>query len=137
MLIPSRIASELGGFDERFFLTSEDVDLSLRVSSAGYLVVTVPAARIFHKGGNSGKRISGIGYYYVVRNKLLLVKKHCKRGYVLAAIRIVGSHLWDVIRKRREPSLRKRYLRSMFDAVYDHILLRYGPYRSNAVKTTI
>lgn len=137
MLMPARLASELGGFDDRYFLTSEDVDLSLRVTKAGYAVVTVPAARIYHKGGKSGKRISGIGYYYVVRNKLLLVKNHCEAGYLFAALRIIGFHFWDVIRRRREPKMRMRYFRSMFDAVYDHVFRRYGQYRSTAVKTTI
>ena len=137
MLMPAKIACELGGFDDRYFLTSEDVDLSLRVTRAGYAVVTVPAARIYHKGGKSGKRISGIGYYYVVRNKLLLVKNHCGGGYLFAALRIIGFHFLDVVCRRREPKVRMRYFRSMFDAVYDHVLRRYGPYRSTAVKTTI
>ena len=137
MLMPASLASKLGGFDERYYLTSEDVDLSLRVSREGYAVVTVPAARIYHKGGKSGKRISGIGYYYVVRNKLLLVKNHCGKGYVFAALRIVGFHLWDLVRRRREAKVRLRYFRSVIDAVHDHLLRRYGPYRSTAVKTTI
>ena len=137
MLMPAKIASELDGFDDRYYLTSEDVDLSLRVSRAGFAVVTVPAARIYHKGGRSGKRISGIGYYYVVRNKLLLVRNHCGSGYLPAALRIVGSHFWDLVRRRREPRARLRYLRSMVDAVYDHLRHRYGPYRSTAVKTTL
>lgn len=136
MLMPSKLARELNGFDERYYLTSEDVDLSLRVIRAGYAVVTVPAARIYHKGGRSGKRISGLGYYYVVRNKLLLVRNHCGNGYIPAALRIVGFHFWDLVRRRREISARLRYLRSMFDAIYDHMLHRYGPYRSSAVKTS-
>lgn len=137
MLMPCKLADDLGGFDDRYFLTSEDVDLSLRVRQAGYSVVTVPAARIYHKGGKSGKRISGIGYYYVVRNKLLLVKSHCGSSYLFAALRIIGFHFWDVVRQRQGSKVRMRYFRSMLDAVYDHAFHRYGPYRSTAVKITI
>jgi GT2 family glycosyltransferase len=48
MLIPAGVISKLGGFDERFFLYSEDVDLSLRAKAAGHRIGLVPAARIFH-----------------------------------------------------------------------------------------
>jgi len=137
MLLRTSLASALDGFDDRFFLTFEDVDLSLRVRQAGFLVGAVPAARIYHKGGRSGKRISGIGYYYVVRNKLLLVRQHSGFGYLPAALRIVGFHLWDLVRSHWESKTRLRYLRSIFDAVADHLLCRYGPYRSTAVKTWI
>jgi len=137
ILMRSSLARKLKGFDDRYYLTFEDVDLSLRVRQEGLAVVTVPAARIYHKGGRSGKRISGIGYYYVVRNKLLLVRKHCGAGYLPAAFQIVGSHLWDLVRGRRNMKERLRYLRSTFDAVSDHVLRRYGPYRSTSVKTWI
>lgn len=137
ILMRAGLARQLEGFDDRYYLTFEDVDLSLRVRDAGLAVVTVPAARIYHKGGKSGKRISGIGYYYVVRNKLLLVRKHCGAGYLPAAFHIVISHVWDLLRRRREMKDRIRYMRSTFDAVLDHLLQRYGPYRSPTVKTWI
>lgn len=137
ILLRATLAKQLEGFDERYYLTFEDVDLSLRVRDTGLALAVVPAARIYHKGGMSGKRISGMGYYYVVRNKLLLVRKHCGAGYFPAALRIVGSHFWDLIRRRRAFKDRIRYLRSTYDAVFDHLLHRYGPYRSTAVKTWI
>jgi GT2 family glycosyltransferase len=137
ILMPASVARKLEGFDERYYLTFEDVDLSLRVRREGLAVVTVPAARIYHKGGMSGKRISGVGYYYVVRNKLLLVRKHCGMGYLPAAFRIIAIHVWDLARRRRGMKDRLRYIRSTFDAVFDHLLCRYGPYRSSAVKTWI
>jgi len=137
ILMRATLARQLEGFDERYYLTFEDVDISLRVRKAGFALAIVPAARIYHKGGMSGKRISGVGYYYVVRNKLLLVRKHCGMGYLPAALRIVGSHLWDLVRRRRGIKDRMRYLRSTFDAVYDHVFGHYGAYRSTAVKTTI
>jgi len=137
ILMRASLAQQLNGFDERYYLTFEDVDISLRVRKAGFALAIVPSARIYHKGGMSGKRISGIGYYYVVRNKLLLVRKHCGMGYVPAALRIVVAHLWDLVRRRRGMKERLRYLRSTFDAVYDHVFCRYGAYRSTAVRTTL
>ncbi len=45
----SRDFRQLGGFDERFGMYCEDVDLSLRVRSAGFSVVYEPAARVWHR----------------------------------------------------------------------------------------
>ncbi len=42
----------VGGFDERFFLFSEEVDLCLRIRSAGWKVVHDPAVTILHHGSD-------------------------------------------------------------------------------------
>lgn len=42
----------VGGFDERFFLFSEEVDLCLRVRRAGWKVVHVPSLTILHHGSS-------------------------------------------------------------------------------------
>jgi hypothetical protein len=41
-----------GGFDERFFLFSEEVDLCLRIRQAGWKVVHEPTVTILHHGSN-------------------------------------------------------------------------------------
>ncbi|AKK10513.1 glycosyltransferase family 2 protein [Corynebacterium uterequi] len=47
--------SAVGGFDERYFMYLEDVDLGDRFGRAGYLNVYTPAARIRHEQGHSTK----------------------------------------------------------------------------------
>ncbi|MHB8095866.1 MAG: glycosyltransferase family 2 protein [Candidatus Aminicenantales bacterium] len=42
---------ESGGFDERFFLYFEDIDLCLRTLAGGWKVVFLPRAESFHCGG--------------------------------------------------------------------------------------
>lgn len=54
MLLRRRALDEVDGFDERFFLYAEDVDLSLRLRRAGWELRFVPAARARHVGGGSG-----------------------------------------------------------------------------------
>lgn len=44
----------VGGFDERFFMYGEDIDLCLRVARAGWRVRYWPGATITHLGGRSG-----------------------------------------------------------------------------------
>ncbi|MDQ1494966.1 MAG: N-acetylglucosaminyl-diphospho-decaprenol L-rhamnosyltransferase [Actinomycetota bacterium] len=43
----------VGGFDERYFMYSEDLDLSLRITKTGRRPMYVPAASIQHAGGAS------------------------------------------------------------------------------------
>ena len=58
------------GFDPKFFAVHEEVDLSMRVQEAGYQVVAVPQARIYHKVGATFGSASPNRTYYDVRNKV-------------------------------------------------------------------
>ena len=132
MLIRSALVHEMGGFDDRYYLTWEDVDLSLRVREAGYLIGAVPASRIYHKGGRSGQRMPESQHYYAVRNSLLLVRKHQKGlTYLHAATQIVMCSLvrcWRIC--RRDPGELPRYIRTTFGGISDHLLGRYGAFRA-------
>ena len=100
MLIPAKLTAELGGFDERFFLYSEDVDLSLRVRKAGYKIGLVPAARIFHKVGASA-RGSPLACYHALRGKLLLQRLHGGKRRGWNSSRIAASALREGAREIR------------------------------------
>jgi GT2 family glycosyltransferase len=125
MLIRAGLLRRLGGFDDRYYLSWEDVDLSLRVRNEGQRLLVVPGARIYHKGGQSGKNLNGIYGYYAVRNSLLLASKHSGRDYRRAALTIVGTHLRSCM---RPSSVQARRLRLIWDGLWDHLRQRYGPY---------
>lgn len=55
MMIKKSVFDELNGFDERFFLYFEDVDLCLRAQKAGFKVVYLPTVQITHLSGQSQK----------------------------------------------------------------------------------
>jgi N-acetylglucosaminyl-diphospho-decaprenol L-rhamnosyltransferase len=44
---------EIGGFDEQFFMYSEDADLGVRLRRAGYVLCYEPAASAVHEGAGS------------------------------------------------------------------------------------
>lgn len=47
------LLEDIGGFDERFFLYGEDLDLCLRVRKAGWLLSYIQDAVVVHWGGQS------------------------------------------------------------------------------------
>lgn len=59
VLVRKQAFEEVGGFDERFFLYFEDVDLCLRLRRAGWKMRTVPEAKAFHIKGGSQPRQDG------------------------------------------------------------------------------
>jgi hypothetical protein len=56
MLFRREVFARAGGFDERFFLYYEDVDLCRRLSGLGYRVQLVPAARVVHDARRQSHR---------------------------------------------------------------------------------
>jgi N-acetylglucosaminyl-diphospho-decaprenol L-rhamnosyltransferase len=57
-LLLRRVAFEsVGGFDPRYFMYFEDVDLGDRLGRAGWLNVYVPTAEVTHLGGHATSRV--------------------------------------------------------------------------------
>ena len=55
MLMKTATFRDLGGFDPRFFMYAEDMDLCFRVHQRGLQILHVPAARVLHHGGGSSQ----------------------------------------------------------------------------------
>lgn len=72
--------SEMGGFDEDFFLYCEDTDLGLRARWAGWKCLYVPEARVFHHYSLTTGRVSPEKAYYVERNRLYVMRKNFPAG---------------------------------------------------------
>lgn len=64
----------LGGFDERFFMYSEDVDLSARSAAAGRGPLFVPGATAVHASG--GSSTGGTKMVMVLRGKATYLRLH-------------------------------------------------------------
>lgn len=58
MLLRREAFASVNGFDPRYFMYFEDVDLGERLGQAGWLNVYVPTAEITHIGGHSTSRTS-------------------------------------------------------------------------------
>ena len=78
MLIRSTALAEIGVFDPRYFAYVEDVDLSLRAWIAGYKVVSVPTAVVYHRVGMSASSLQQMRWGY--RNQLYTLLKDYERS---------------------------------------------------------
>ena len=56
LLLRRKAFDEISGFDERYFMYMEDVDLGDRLSGAGWQNVYVPSAEVLHDKGHSTGR---------------------------------------------------------------------------------
>lgn len=79
-LITMAALNALGGFDERFFLVWEDVDLSLRCVDRGFgKPLIVADSQVLHEGSVSfGGAATPLYQYFFTRNSFLIVDKHLR-----------------------------------------------------------
>jgi len=77
MFVRRSVYEELGGFDERFFMFFEDVDLGWRLNLAGYRFVYEPASLAFHKHHASMSKFGSHKETYLLeRNALFTLYKN-------------------------------------------------------------
>jgi GT2 family glycosyltransferase len=83
LFIAKELFNELGGFDERFFMYFEDMDLCRRTKMLGRKIVFLPAFEVFHDSGASyaNKKLQKRHYYDSMEKYF---QKHCSRGSFLA-----------------------------------------------------
>jgi GT2 family glycosyltransferase len=75
MMIKKSVLNQTGGFDERFFMYAEDIDLSYRIDKAGYTNYYLPATTIIHfKGESTQKDIRYVKMFYSAMQ--LFIQKH-------------------------------------------------------------
>lgn len=80
LLIRRRLFEELGGFDERFFVYFDDVDLCLRARLAGWGVVHFAGASAYHRGCGTTDGVRDLRLFYALRSRLLYAGKHFGPG---------------------------------------------------------
>jgi GT2 family glycosyltransferase len=89
-LVPRGVFDELGGFDEAFFVSHEDVDLSYRARLLGYRCRYAAAAVVRHHGSATLGRASAFAVYYGQRN---LEWMYVKNSPLSVLLRSMPGHL--------------------------------------------
>lgn len=76
MLIRKKVLDEIGLLDETFFMYGEDIDLSYRITKAGYKNYYFPETKIIHYKGESTKK-SSVNYVFIFyRAMIIFAEKH-------------------------------------------------------------
>lgn len=131
-LISSSAFQEVGGFDERFFLYEEDVDLSWRIKATGRKLYCCPSASVYHAhvGG-----VSDWSRKWSQVSELLLLKKYRRKGHLVCRLSdlAVGdeSFFRDVLQIASESKMKVATQREIGAASWTGRMvspLRWGPY---------
>jgi len=95
MLVRRQAWEEVGGFDPRYFMYMEDVDLCWRLGRAGWRVVYEPSAQVVHEGGASSRRHPYRMLWEHHRSMWLFARRSAeglkKAALPLAAVRALGQ----------------------------------------------
>ena len=82
-LIRTDLYRELGGFDERFFVYLEDLDLSRRVSLHGNAIHYHPGIQAYHKQGGTSEQVKAHRLFYSLQSNLVYAFKHLPFGQAM------------------------------------------------------
>lgn len=74
MLVRRTVLEQAGLLDERFFAYYEETEWCVRATRAGFRIVHVPMAHIWHKISPAAQADSPLVHYYMTRNRLLFLK---------------------------------------------------------------
>ncbi|NOZ03507.1 MAG: glycosyltransferase [FCB group bacterium] len=94
MFIRAELFRQIGGFDDRFFMFGEDLDLCYRVGEAGYEVHYLPTTQIIHYHGESVKSApyDSINAFYDAM--ILFADKHFSRSQSLLTRVVIRLGIW-------------------------------------------
>lgn len=75
-MIRRDLFERLCGFDERFFVYLEDLDLSLRAQKMGFCSFYLVDACAYHKGGGVSEQVKAHRLFYSLRSRIQYAFKH-------------------------------------------------------------
>lgn len=78
-LVRRDLFETLGGFDERFFVYFEEVDLALRARKQGFISVFLAESAACHSGSVSSDQVKDARLFYSLRSRLAYGRKHYTR----------------------------------------------------------
>jgi N-acetylglucosaminyl-diphospho-decaprenol L-rhamnosyltransferase len=97
MLVRRTALEEVGGFDERFPLYAEELDMATRLGEAGWEVLFTPEIEVLHEGAvSTGRSRSSLLMHS--RSVYRYYAKHRARGWR----RVTLPFAWAVLRARAE-----------------------------------
>lgn len=128
LLMPAKAFLDAGPLDERFFMYYEETDLLRRAGEAGYRLLYVPDAVVYHleSASSGGGWMTPMKLYYATRNRLYLVHKHARVRWRFA---MFTAYFWMtrlIMLLRFAVTGRRRMLKPTVLGVVDYYRGRMG-----------
>lgn len=152
LMVRRSVIDAIGCLEPKFFLTYEETDFCYRARRAGFEVVYVPAARVWHKiSASFGGQESPLVSYFMTRNYLLWTERNLSKRRARAARKHLLRRLkWTLVPalprlagEKAHPAgiraawrefrleLKRRWgdpaIRAMFWGVAHYYMRRFGP----------
>ncbi len=133
ILVRRAVIEQVGMLDPNYFLYWEEIDWCLRASRAGWKIVHVPQARLWHKGVQRDYQPQPFVTYYVTRNHLFLLSKHKAPliVWIYTLFQIIRSLVSWTIRPRWR--FKREHRDAMWRGWVDFLQHRQGPMPSRTI----
>ncbi|RLC78223.1 MAG: hypothetical protein DRJ03_25585 [Chloroflexi bacterium] len=121
LLVKRDVLQRVGLLDDRFFTYYEETEWCVRARRAGFKIVHVPTAKMWHKIPLDARESSPLVHYYMTRNRLLFLRVS-RAGLRPWFHTLVGEYLhtllsWTLLPKwRLKRPLRGVMVRAIVDA---------------------
>ena len=122
------LATRIGGFNNEYFLTSEESELCIKIADMSYKLAVVTRCSVWHKVSQSMGSGSELTNYFVFRNKLLFIKRNAlgfRLPHLIHIITHYGICLISFAVKKRNPCA----VKGLITGTYDFIAGITGPGR--------
>lgn len=127
ILVRREAIEQAGMLDRKFFIYWEETEWCIRISHAGWKIISVPQAHIWHKGVNRNYQPKPSTTYYTTRNRLFTLAKHKAplQVWCLALFQIFRTLTsWTI--KPRWRSMRE-HRNAMWKGFINFLQHRWGP----------
>jgi GT2 family glycosyltransferase len=129
LLVKREVFQALGGFDSEFFMYADEADLGWRLTLSGAVTITVPEARVHHRGAAAANpkggekvqelRTSELVRFYSTRNSLLVLLKNAQHVLLFLCLTqcawVVLEMIAVLILTRRWSAVQAAYFRAFAD----------------------
>jgi len=110
LVVRRDLFEQLGGFDERYFLYYEEVDLCLRARELGWATYHLADAEVVHTGQASSSQIGGRRLAYSLTSRRAYARAHWPRyrqlllGLLTTAVELPARLLTEAVRSAGLPT---------------------------------
>ncbi|MHB1415268.1 MAG: glycosyltransferase family 2 protein [Chloroflexota bacterium] len=126
IMLRRAVIEQVGMLDPRFFYYWEETEWCLRAGKAGWRIVHVPAARLWHKGVQRDYRPKPSVTYYGTRNRFLMYAKHGAPplAWVVAWAQTARTLTSWTVKPKWQPM--REHRDAMWHGVVDFLSQRWG-----------